>query len=441
MAPSCYTIRAPMTTQSQPAIRLQKVSKRFAFTPDTPQSVLESLISIFRRSRGKAHDLWAVRDVSFEIQAGQCVGIIGRNGSGKSTLLKLIARIVQPTGGEIMVRGRVSALLELGAGFHQDLTGRENIYLNASVLGLTQEETEAMYGDIVAFSELGDFIDMPVKHYSSGMYMRLGFSVAIHVRPDILIVDEILAVGDQSFQAKCIDRIMDMKRAGVTILFISHDLSTIGDLCSDVIWLEKGRLHLAGPAEQVLAQYRDHLFQRVGEQLNFENDLGTFRRWGTRQIEITGVRLLSGDGEETTIFRTGDPLCIEMAYLAHEPIRDPEFGLALYRGDGLHITGPNTRAGGLALGVVEGPGVVRYAIDRLPLLPGRYRVTAAVHDSARPIAYDYHEEAYSFRIVEGGTAEREGLLALDAKWKWYSLPVDIRTEIAYPPPEPAQAPA
>jgi len=153
------------------------------------------------------------------------------------------------------------------------------------------------------------------------------------------------------------------------------------------------------------------------------------------------VRLLSGDGEETTIFRTGDPLCIEMAYLAHEPIRDPEFGLALYRGDGLHITGPNTRAGGLALGVVEGPGVVRYAIDRLPLLPGRYRVTAAVHDSARPIAYDYHEEAYSFRIVEGGTAEREGLLALDAKWKWYSLPVDIRTEIAYPPPEPAQAPA
>ena len=422
-----------MTTQSQPAIRLQKVSKRFAFTPDTPQSVLESLISIFRRPRGKAQDLWAVRDVSFEILSGQCVGIIGRNGSGKSTLLKLIARILQPTSGEIMVRGRVSALLELGAGFHQDLTGRENIFLNAAVLGLTRVETEEMYDDIVAFSELGEFIDMPVKHYSSGMYMRLGFSVAIHVRPDILIVDEILAVGDQTFQAKCIDRIVEMKRAGITILFISHDLSTIGDLCSDVVWVEKGQVHMIGPAEHVLSQYREHLFQRVGDQLSFENDLGTFRRWGTRQIEITGVRLLDANGEEATIFRTGDALCIEMAYVAHEPVDEPEFGLAIYRHDGFHINGPNTRTGGLDLGVVEGQGIVRYAIDRLPLLPGRYQITAAVHDSARPLAYDFHEEAYAFRIVEGGTPEREGLLALDAAWQWYSLPVDETARIAYSP--------
>ena len=422
-----------MTTQSQPAIRLQKVSKRFAFTPDTPQSVLETLISVFRRRDSKPHDLWAVRDVSFEIQKGQCVGIIGRNGSGKSSLLKLIARILQPSSGEIMVRGRISALLELGAGFHLDLTGRENIFLNASVLGLTQEETEALYDDIVAFSELDQFIDMPVKHYSSGMYMRLGFSVAIHVRPDILIVDEILAVGDQNFQAKCVERIMEMKREGVTILFISHDLSTMATLCSEVVWMDQGRVKMVGPTEQVLAYYREHLFQRAGEQLNFENELGSFRRWGTRQIEITGVRLLDGAGNETTLVRTGDPLCIEMGYVAHEPIAEPEFGLALHRQDGLHINGPNTRVGGLELGVVEGPGVVRYAIERLPLLPARYQVTAAVHDSKRPIAYDFHQEAYSFRVVEGGTSEKEGVMALDAHWEWYSLPVDETVAIAYPP--------
>ena len=421
-----------MSTQSQPAIRLQKVSKRFAFTPDTPQSVLESLIALATRRRARTQDLWAVRDVTFAIETGQCVGIIGRNGSGKSSLLKLVARIIQPTTGQIEVRGRVSALLELGAGFHQDLTGRENIYLNASVLGLNRAQTEALFDEIVAFSELGRFIDMPVKHYSSGMYMRLGFSVAIHVRPDILIVDEILAVGDQSFQAKCIDRIMEMKRAGVTILFISHDLSTIGNLCSDVIWLDRGRVCQIGPTEHVLAQYRDHLFQRVGEQLNIENDAGGFRRWGTRQIEITGVRLLDEAGDEATIFRTGDRLCVEIAYDAHEPVDAPEFGLALYRHDGLHITGPNTRAGGLALGVVKGRGVVRYAIDRLPFLPGRYQLSAAIHDSERPLAYDYHEEAYAFRVVEGGTAEREGFLALDAAWEWYSLPVDETVEMPYP---------
>ena len=426
-----------MSTQSQPAIRLQKVSKRFAFTPDTPQSVLESLISVVSRRRTKSQDLWAVRDVTFDIEPGRCVGIIGRNGSGKSSLLKLIARIIQPTAGQIEVRGRVSALLELGAGFHQDLTGRENIYLNASVLGLNREQTEGLFDEIVAFSELGRFIDMPVKHYSSGMYMRLGFSVAIHVRPDILIVDEILAVGDQTFQAKCMDRIMEMKRAGVTILFISHDLSTIGNLCSDVIWLDRGRVRQVGPAEQVLAQYRDHLFQRVGEQLNLENDAGGFRRWGSRLIEITGVRLLDDDGRETTIFHTGDSLRVEIAYVAHEPVTEPEFGLALYRHDGLHIAGPNTRVGGLEMGVVEGSGVVCYVIDQLPFLPGRYQLSAAIHDSIRPHAYDFHEEAYAFRIVEGGTREKEGLLALAATWEWYSLPVDESFEIAYPPAEPA----
>ncbi|MBP6016258.1 MAG: ABC transporter ATP-binding protein [Candidatus Promineofilum sp.] len=381
--------------------------------------MLESAIAaITRRERRPSHDLWAVRGVSFDLLPGRSLGIIGRNGSGKSTLLKIIARIIQPTEGEIIVNGRISALLELGAGFHPDLTGRENIYLNASVLGFTKAETKLLFDDIVEFSELDEFINMPVKHYSSGMYMRLGFSVAIHVRPDILIIDEILAVGDQSFQIKCIDRIMEMKRAGTTIIFISHDLSNVVHLCSDIIWMEHGVMRMAGPAESVMAQYRDHLFNRTGRQMTSENESGGFRRWGTKQIEITGVRLLNEQGEESTIYRTGDSLAVEMSYVAHEPIEEPEFGLALHRHDGVHVSGPNTQASGLKLGVVEGRGIVRYEIRRLALLPGRYNLTAAVHDSVEPIAYDYHEEAYSFRIVDSGTPQAEGLVLLDADWQW-----------------------
>lgn len=405
--------------QRLPAIQLQDVGKRFAFTPDTPQSVLESLISVVgRRRTSKPQNLWAVRHVTFDVMPGQCVGIIGRNGSGKSTLLKIIARILQPSEGEVTVRGRVSALLELGAGFHQDLTGRENIYLNASVLGLDQEEIDRHFDSIVAFSELGEFIDMPVKHYSSGMYMRLGFSVAIHVDPDILIIDEILAVGDQSFQAKCIDRIMEMKRRGVTILIISHDLTTVRKLASHLIWMEKGEMRLSGPTETVSEQYKDHMFQAVAGQIRKDNESRTFRRWGTRQIEITGVRLMDGDGVETTVIRTGAPLTIEIAYHAHEPIEDPEFGLAIYRQDGLHVNGPNTQTGGLSLGVVEGPGVVRYQVTSLPLLPAGYQITAAIHDSERPIAYDYHEQAYGFRVIDGRPREKSGLVGLDATWTW-----------------------
>lgn len=405
--------------QRLPAIRLQDVGKRFAFTPDTPQSVLESLISVVGRCRaGKPQNLWAVRHVTFDVLPGECVGIVGRNGSGKSTLLKIIARILQPSEGEVTVRGRVSALLELGAGFHQDLTGRENIYLNASVLGLDQEEIDRHFESIVEFSELGEFIDMPVKHYSSGMYMRLGFSVAIHVDPDILIVDEILAVGDQSFQAKCIDRIMDMKRRGVTILIISHDLTTVRKLASRLVWMEKGEMRLTGPTETVAEQYKDHMFQAVAGQIRKANEARTFRRWGTQQIEITNVRILDGDGAETTIIRTGAPLTIEIAYNAHEPIEDPEFGLAIYRQDGLHVNGPNSQTGGLKLGVVEGPGVVRYEVASLPLLPGGYQLTAAIHDSERPIAYDYHEQAYGFRVIDGHPREKSGLVGLDATWSW-----------------------
>lgn len=407
-----------MSTQRQPAIQLQEVGKRFAFTPDTPQSILESLISIAgRRHTHKTQNLWAVRHVTFDVMPGECVGIIGRNGSGKSTLLKIIARILRPSEGQVTVRGRVSALLELGAGFHQDLTGRENIYLNASVLGLDQDEIDAHFDAIVEFSELGEFIDMPVKHYSSGMYMRLGFSVAIHIEPDILIVDEILAVGDQAFQNKCIDRIMEMKRRGVTILIISHDLVTVRKLASRLVWMEKGEMHMTGSTEVVAERYLDSGFQRVAAQIKKRNMTHTFKRWGTQQIEITDVRLLNGEGEETTVFRNGTPLTIEICYDAHEAIEEPEFGLAIYRQDGLQVNGPNNQTGGLKIGMIEGPGVVRYEIPALPLTPAGYQLTVAIHDSERPIAYDFHDQAYHFEVIEGELREKNGLVAITAVWE------------------------
>ncbi|MCA9924212.1 MAG: ABC transporter ATP-binding protein [Anaerolineales bacterium] len=409
-----------------PIVRFENVSKRFYFSREKPQSVLESVISRFSRSQKRENqDLWALKQVSFDVMPGQGFGFIGRNGSGKSTILKLISQILRPNEGQIVIRGRVSALLELGAGFHPDLTGRENIFLNAAVLGLSEAETKARFDDIVAFSELGEFINMPVKHYSSGMYMRLGFSVAIHVRPDILIVDEILAVGDQAFQAKCIDAILEMKRQGVTIIIVSHNMNMMQTLCSHLVWIEKGAVRASGPTTEVAAKYVEYSYERESKALTVVD----FERMGDQVVEITAVRFLDASGNEQQIYETGDKLTIEMAYIAHKPIPNPEFGLAIHRQDGVQVNGPNTQLAGVDLGVVEGQGIVRYVVDQLPLLPAKYVVTTAVHDGRFPHCYDYHKDAYSFRIVPGGTSELHGLVSLTAKWTHVSESVDSRAAV------------
>lgn len=403
----------------EPVIRFENVSKRFVFTQDKPQSVLEMLISAFsRQGMRREQDLWAVQDVSFDVMPGRCLGIIGRNGGGKSTILKLVARILRPSSGRVVVRGRVSALLELGAGFHPDLTGQENIFLNAAVLGLSEAETKACYDDIVAFSELDEFINMPVKHYSSGMYMRLGFSVAIHVKPDILIVDEILAVGDQPFQTKCIDQIMEMKRQGITIILVSHNLTMIRALCSHLLWIEHGKVQSAGPVDEVAGQYMEYTYEQEGRRSTSANGFHAFERWGSGDVEITTLCFLDEDGNECQTFKTGCHMTVEIGYIAHKPVLEPEFGLAIHRQDGIHVTGPNSRLAGVEMGTVQGSGVIRYRIDRLPLLPARYRVTAAVHDSRLSHTYDYHKEAYSFRVVAGITNETHGLIEIPARWEW-----------------------
>lgn len=404
----------------EPAIQLENVQKRFSFSEDQPSTMLEQMIDVLRprhRLQTRRKKLTAVSDVTMDVMPGEALGIVGRNGSGKSTLLKLISRILRPSQGSITVRGRVSALLELGVGFHPDLTGRENIHLNAAVLGLSRQSIEDHFDSVVEFSELGDFIDMPVKHYSSGMYMRLAFSVAIHVNPDILIVDEILAVGDQTFQEKCIQHIYDMKHKGTTIILVSHNVDMIRRLCTEVMWMEQGHIQAIGSTQEIVQRYLEFMYEiESGQRGVIQTE--EFERWGTGDIQITSVRFLDENGEVQQRFRTGDPLTIEMTYKAYRPINEPEFGLAIYRQDGVHINGPNNQLAGLKMGTVTGSGVVRYRIEKLPLLPSRYEVTAAIHDSYRSHAFDYHKRAYSFRVVAGGSDEIHGLLELPASWHW-----------------------
>ncbi len=415
----------------EPVIKLENLGKRFEVVSEAPRSLLELLISFVprsrpqRRHRGKA-GMWAVQDVTLDIAPGQCVGLIGKNGSGKSTLLKLIARILRPTTGRITVRGRVSALLELGTGFHHDLTGRENIYLNASVLGLSREETNAHFDSVVAFSELEEFIDTPVKYYSSGMFMRLGFSIAVHVNPRLLIIDEILAVGDQAFQEKCIKHIHELKQKGTTIVLVSHNLDVMRKLCTHLVWMEKGQVRAQGTAEEMIQEYLRFLFER-GHQPGPRSERA-FKRLGTGSVEITDVRLLNGKGEEEEVFMTGDAMTIEMSFVAHERATNPEFGLAIFRQDGVQVSGPNSSLSGFTVGQIEGHGVVRYCIRELPLLPANYVISVAVHNAYYGITYDHHDRAYEFQIGTGGTRELFGLVQLAAEWEWEPQPSLVREQ-------------
>lgn len=404
------------TIEPEPTvISFQQVNKRFRFSSERPQTILETVISFFRRFRRKqpSRQMWALRDVSLDIKRGECVGIVGRNGSGKSTLLKLSTRILRPSDGQVTVTGRVSALLELGTGFHPDLTGRENVYLNASILGLDQQAVDAVFDDVVAFSELGEFIDVPVKNYSSGMYMRLGFSVAIHMDPDILIVDEILAVGDASFQAKCLQRIHELKQAGTTIVMVSHQLEMLQNLCTRILWMDNGMVRKSGGTESILQQYLSDTYQLP------EGDLAvtSFERWGTGEMEITRVRLLNENGEETTQVQMHRPLIIEIDFMAHRPIEDPEFGLAFFRqADGTLLSGPNNRMDGQPVALADGLGQVRITIAAVPFLPDRYQMTVAIHDGKLNVAHDYHDKAYNFVVEAAGYERAHGLVALEIDW-------------------------
>ncbi|GIV97992.1 MAG: ABC transporter [Herpetosiphonaceae bacterium] len=391
---------------------------------------------LFRR-RLESDIFWALQDVSFAIQRGETVGLIGHNGSGKSTTLKLVSRILQPTSGTVSVNGRVSALLELGSGFHPDLTGRENIYLNGSLLGYSRAEMRRKMDEIVEFAEMEQFIDMPVKHYSSGMYMRLGFSIAVSVDPDILITDEVLAVGDEIFQRKCLDRIYKFKQQGRTILFVSHALGQVQNLCSRVLWFDHGRLMEDGNPVTVIDAYLQQMNQLDRERLEHERrnsdaaddteapageeaqaEQEDPQRWGTREIEIVRVELLDGAEQPRKIFETGETLIMRMHYRARQRVERPVFGMGIHHRNGLHISGPNTRFAGMQIEAVEGEGVVDYMIDQLPLLDGEYLFSAAAYDWTMSHPYDHHDRKYPVRVHSTTIRERFGTFYIPSRWRW-----------------------
>lgn len=400
------------------AIRFEKVSKQFILHHERPRSFHELGVNLFRRRESSREEFWALRDVSFTVEHGQTVGLVGPNGAGKSTILKLISHILEPSSGRVDIDGKVGGLLELGAGFHPDLTGRENIYLNGSILGLKRSEIDQRLESIIEFAELARFIDMPVRNYSSGMRMRLGFAVATSFQPDILLIDEVLAVGDQAFQAKCLQRIAQMREQGVTILFVSHGLSQVRRLCQQAVWLEEGQVQAIGPADQIVIDYLSRVWKGTNIQLLSEGDTsGRGRRWGSGEARVTGVEFLDATGKAHQIFQTGDTFVARIHYRSDSPVHKPTFGVAIYRDNGLHVTGPNSVLSGYEIDVIEGTGVVEYVIDALPLLPGRYEFTAAIYDQDSVHPYDHRHRAFVFEVQAGEIPESEGVVYIPCRWE------------------------
>jgi ABC-type polysaccharide/polyol phosphate transport system ATPase subunit len=377
----------------------------------------------------------ALKDVSFSVPKGCTYGVIGSNGSGKSTLLKCVAGITRPTEGEVRVDGRISALIELGAGFHPEISGRENIFINGIMLGLSKKEVQRRFDEIVEFAEMQDFIDAPVKTYSSGMYMRLGFAVAIHVDPEVLLVDEVLAVGDQGFTHKCLDKFSDFRRRNKSILLVTHSLDLVEKFCDEAHWLDKGVSKGEGDPKRVVAAYIINVEDseenslakaeaaRVaasasevpqapppdvdGEQApeNPVDDAETTRdgfksaegRWGTREIEITKVSISGPDDETGHVFQSGDDIKVHMTMTAKEPITDFVFGLGLFNADGVCVYGTNTNLEEFQPSEIAGECSVTFEIDSLDLVEGTYRLDLAAH-KADGYPYDYHRLLYTFRI-------------------------------------------
>lgn len=406
---------------SKPVIQFEAVSKKYR--QRRGRSFRDFFLQLGQLGQAKIHPpFWALKDVSFKIEPGETVGLIGANGAGKSTVLKLISDVSEASSGKVKVNGRVGALLELGAGFHPELSGRDNIYLNAALLGMSRREIQRKFDAIVDFSELEDFIDTPVKHFSSGMFMRLAFAVNIHVEPEILLVDEVLAVGDSEFQRKCLDRIGELKRQGVTIFLVSHAHYQVQMSCERAIWLDQGNLIADGPSDVVVQKYVNKLMSDDSRKLS-QSGSAHFGRSGTFRAEITQVKILNAADAEQTIFQTGEALIIEMRYKPHESIPDPVFGLAIHRHDGLHVCGPNTGFTGLILPRLEQPGRIRYIIKNLPLLDGLFHVTVSFHNATSTEMYDYHDRAYVFRVVNSAdqlVRERYGLVTLQGQWAFDS---------------------
>jgi len=369
------------------AIEVDGISKKFKIWREKPTSLKARLIS----SRSRAEDFWALRDISFAVEEGTSLGLIGHNGSGKTTLLKIIAGIIRPTDGRVLTRGRLAALLELGAGFHPELTGRENVYLNASFLGLSRKQTDRAYEAIVDFAELEDVMDNQVKFYSSGMLVRLGFAVAVHVDPDILLIDEVLAVGDEAFQAKCIDRVRRFQREGRTIVLVTHALDTVRQICHRAVMLDHGNQHTIGRPDDVVREMRYVLLRR---------DPNFVPEEGSREVEIASVELIREDGSTGRPVLTGESLIIQADVKANEAVDDLDVSFAVHDWTNRLAVDGSTARQGIEIGRFGDKKRVRFNLRQLPLPPGRYWVTVGLTSRKTGRLYHVQTQRYMFEVQE-----------------------------------------
>jgi len=399
------------------AVELREVGKRFKRMGDRRDSLKERIV----RGRGsRAEDFWAVRNISFDVPAGSVYGLIGHNGSGKSTLLKMIGGIYRPTEGSITAQGRVASLIELGAGFHPDMSGRENIALNGSILGLSRKEIAEVTGEIIDFSGLAEFINEPVKHYSSGMYVRLGFAVAVHMKPDVLLVDEVLAVGDEEFQRKCFDHLYALRRSGRTIIVVSHGLGQLEGLCDEIAWLEHGELQQRGQAVETIAAYlarvnADEAARNPMVSSTREGDLGA--RAGDQTVQVLRADIVDVDGAPLTHAMTGSTFRVRLGITTVGQVLGPNVRIALQHESGPLVAMINNHAIGVDFSWIEGAHDVEIDIVGNPLLPGRYRVHVDVFDHTGTRLLDNWNDALEFAVRSPMSEIGQGFVRLPAEMR------------------------
>lgn len=406
-------------------IQLEEVTKRYRlFGRRTQFQTLKSALLRRELVLPEEGSITALRDVSFRVEQGEAFGVIGPNGSGKSTLLKLISGILKPTEGELRVNGRIAALIELGAGFHPEISGRENVYINGIMMGLTRREIDQRFDQIVEFAGIGEFLDQPVKTYSSGMYVRLGFAVAVHLDPDILLIDEVLSVGDEEFSQKCIARIQEMKLRGVTMLFVTHQLDLVRQLCDRALWLDHGKVCGLGDPVRVVDSY----LQRVSGAESVEDDReepadedeeekapAEEERWGSGEILIRRVSLRDAKGRDLVALGGESHVEIELSVDVREPQEDCVFGIGIFHADGTCVYGTNTEIEGWQSELVESYGTVRFVVPSLSLVAGNYRVDVAAH-TKNGRAFDYRRSA--LRFVVGSRVKDVGVYRPKHEWRF-----------------------
>lgn len=408
------------------AIEVYDLKKKFKVYYDKGRSLQEKIMF---KNRNYYEERWVLKGVSFDIKKGEAVGLIGHNGCGKSTTLKLLAGILYPDGGGVELAGRVSSLLELGAGFHPDMSGRENIYINASIFGLSKKEIDKRLDEIIEFSELEEFIDNPVRTYSSGMYMRLAFSVAINVNADILLIDEILAVGDVNFQTKCFNKLMEIRAKGTTIVLVSHSPDQIERICTRSIWLQDGEIRMEGNARKVHKAYLEFMNEErkkieekekkekkknVTEEVNEEpQNVDDIKRRGTGEARITSVKCQSELGKEEHYFLKGDTIQFEIEYKVNKKVPKAYFGLCILRNDGVRCYGINTRSEGLDYKELNQNGKVTITFPEIPLMKGVFMVDVTIEDQVGN-TIDYYDNAVSFDVSVNEPGS--GVTCLEHRW-------------------------